>query len=78
MGQLVASLSLLFGASKVLISFYVASIDDVTHRAAAKAEYLGSGTTGAHIDKGVMLVIFAICLGILTDISRSVKENNVI
>jgi hypothetical protein len=42
----------------------------------AAQRYLGSATTGEAIDQGLMLVVFGIAIGILTDISRSVMAKS--
>ena len=40
--------------------------------AAAARRYLGTQTTGEAIDQGLVVLVIAIALGILTEISRSV------
>ena len=67
-GRVVAWLAFIFGALRVVMGFAFAG------NGAAAARYLGSGTTGEAIDQGLLTMVFAIGLGILSEISRSVAK----
>ncbi|WP_145693588.1 hypothetical protein [Gemmobacter caeni] len=56
------------GALRVAMGFALAG------DGAAAARYLGSSSPGEAIDQGLYTMIFAISLGILTEISRAVAR----
>lgn len=68
LGRIVATLTLLLGIMRVALGFVVAWSADP---AAAGARYLGSSTSGEAIDRGLMTILVALALGVLTDISRN-------
>ena len=72
-GRIVAWLACVFGALQVIGGVYLAQFDNFRDLA---MRYLGTPTTGKAIDQGVMLLVFGIGIGILTDISRSVKTRD--
>lgn len=74
LGNIVAWLAMIFGILRVAMGFFVAFIDDPAQRAAAASRYLGSGTSGDAIDRGIELFIFGLVLGILVNIGRSLSE----
>ena len=70
-GQVIAWLAVVFGGLRIALGFGLAGGNP-----AAAQRYLGSATTGDAIDQGLMLVVFGIAIGILTDISRSVAAKS--
>ena len=75
LGNMVTWLALIFGALRVGIGFFVASIDDPAARVAAASRYLGSATSGEAIDQGIKVVLFGLVLGILVKIGRSMSKS---
>jgi hypothetical protein len=76
LGRSVAWLALIFGALRVGVGLFVASMDDPTSRAAAASRYLGSSTSGEAIDQGIKVFLFGVVLGILVKIGRSLSKRN--
>ncbi|MDO9639807.1 MAG: hypothetical protein Q7J44_14810 [Pseudotabrizicola sp.] len=74
LGSIIAWLTLIFGALRVGIGYYVASIDDPASRAAAASRYLLSGSSGQAIDQGVKVFLFGLALGILVKIASSLVK----
>ena len=72
-GTIVAWLALAFGGMRVGLGFYVAS--NLENPSFDASRYL-SGTSGQAIDQGIYVILFAIALGTLTEISRSVRARN--
>lgn len=70
-GRVIAWLAVAFGGLRIALGFGLAG-----GSAEAAQRYLGSATTGEAIDQGLMLVVFGIAIGILTDISRSVMAKS--
>lgn len=70
MGRVLAFLMIVFAVLRVTMGFIVASIG--TPEAAAR--YLGSRSSGGAIDQGLILLALGIVVGVLTDISRSVRK----
>lgn len=70
-GREIAWLAVAFGGLRIALGFGLAG-----GNAEAARLYLGSATTGEAIDQGLMLVVFGIALGILTEISRSVAAKS--
>lgn len=71
LGRIAATLIFLFGVSRIVIGFSVAGSEEL---AANAARYLGSSTTGEAIDGGFLMILIALSLGVLTDISRNVQS----
>ena len=70
-GRILAWILLVMGVARAGMGYYVASVDDSVERAKATADYLVSGTSGQAIDKGLLLVLVAIALGILSEIGTA-------
>jgi hypothetical protein len=66
-GRVVAGLALAVGVAGIALGFGVATGEIVEPK---PGYYLAGKTSGEAIDTGIMRVLFAICLGVLTDISR--------
>jgi hypothetical protein len=66
-GQVIAWLAVVVGGGRIITGFSLAGSGDP----ASIARYLGSDTTGEAIDQGLMLVVFGVALGILTEISKA-------
>lgn len=73
-GRIVAWLAFVFGALRVGLAIHIGMSDN--YHAMAK-RYLGTSNPGEAIDKGSLMLVFGICLGILTEISRSVRPSKV-
>ncbi len=71
LGRIVAFLALIAGFFRVATGVLIAA-GAMGPQQAALARIFGSTTTGAVIDGGIYAIIFAIALGILTEISQSV------
>ncbi|KQO79707.1 hypothetical protein ASF29_21855 [Rhizobium sp. Leaf262] len=69
-----AWLVLISGGLRLVIAFYVASLDDLAQAAMLKAQYLGSRQIGEIIDRTTIVMVCAIALGILAEISRSIHR----
>ena len=74
LGQIVSWIALTFGAVRLVSVVLIAVQDDPQFRAALTARYVGSGI-GHAIDQGVYMIGFAIVLGILVHIARSVNKS---
>lgn len=74
LGNIVAWLAMILGLLRVAMGFSVAFIGDPAERAAAASRYLGSGTSGDAIDRGIEVFLFGLVLGILVNIGRSLSE----
>jgi hypothetical protein len=73
-GTVLAWLGLVLGVARMAMGFFVANAGDAETRAAVAARYLGSISPGEAIDRGALYIVFAIALGILAKIGRSVSE----
>jgi len=73
LGRVVAFLALLSGILHVAGGLMIAA-GVLGPEQAALARYFGKSTTGAVIDRSLYAILFAIALGILTEISRSVRK----
>ncbi|MBN15511.1 MAG: hypothetical protein CMJ15_09885 [Pelagibacterium sp.] len=73
LGIIVARLALFLGAFRVATGLFFAFNRDATDFA---ARYLGSKTSGQAIDQGLLMIAFAIVLGILAEISRQVNQKD--
>lgn len=74
LARIVAGLALVFGLFRVLVGFYVANIEPLEAREAARVRYIGSKSTGQAIDQGVYTILFAVTLGTLASIARKRSE----
>lgn len=72
-GRVVAGILLVIGISAFAIGLSVATGIIVEPE---PGRYLGSKTSGEAIDRGLYYVFIAICLGVLTDISKSVTKGD--
>lgn len=70
LGRVVAALALMVGVFHLALGVGIAS----GFLPEASRAYLGNKTTGETIDQSVYVIVFAIILGILTEISRSLVE----
>ncbi|WP_372425341.1 hypothetical protein [Salinarimonas chemoclinalis] len=73
-GFVIAWLAMVFGAIRITIGLFVASIGDAAERAAAAAYRLGSRSSGEAIDQGIMVFVFGVALGLLAEIAKAVKQ----
>jgi ABC-type amino acid transport system permease subunit len=71
-GTIAAWVALVFGALRIATGLYVAFNRNTPDFEPSR--YLGSGTSGHAIDQGIMVILFAIALGTLTEISRSIRR----
>jgi hypothetical protein len=75
LGRIVAVLALVLGILTLLMGVSIAT-GVVGPYDAALARYFGRArSSGAVIDRGIYAILFAIALGILTEISSSVRAN---
>ena len=74
LGRIVAFLALLIGIWWVAGGPMIAT-GALAPEECALARYFGKKTTGAVIDRGLYAILFAIALGILTEISYAVRAN---
>jgi hypothetical protein len=72
LGRIVAVLAFAFGVLTIFMGYQLATSDLPDEQLRL---YLGNKTTGQAIDRGVLYIIFAIVLGVLTDISKSVAQS---
>lgn len=70
-GGIVAWLAFVVGALRVAMGLFVAFSES---REELAPYFLGSRTSGEAIDRGLMVLVFGIGLGILVEISRSVRS----
>lgn len=75
LAHILAVLALVFGVFRLSIGFYVASIEPIEAREAARARYIGSRSTGQAIDQGMYVILFATALGTLAAIARKRSGN---
>jgi hypothetical protein len=73
LGVLVARFILIIGIIQLAMGISVATGILVEPE---PGRYLGSNTSGQAIDKSLYYLFFAICLGVLTDISKSVTKGD--
>ena len=75
LGRFAAWIMLLLGSSRLIMGFLVAwQFDDVESRAAATRRYIGSGTSGEAIEQGFIVILIAIAVGILVEISSNLNR----
>jgi hypothetical protein len=70
-GRLLAKLLILLAVARIGLAVYAINATDA---GSDMMRYLGPGSTGQIIDEAIYVLIFAICLGVLTDISRAVQR----
>ena len=70
-GRIIAYLALVLGVLRTAMGFVGASTSD--YQAFAQ-RYLGTETTGEAINQGMIMILIAVVVGVLTDISRSVER----
>ncbi|MBX5132541.1 hypothetical protein HJB80_07675 [Rhizobium lentis] len=73
LARIVAWLALILGASQMLIGFAIAAEALGPYEQALARYAPGAANSGAVIDRGLYVLIFAIALGALAEISRSVR-----
>ncbi len=74
LARIIAVIMLFACTFRLVLGFYVASIDDPVERAAVAARYLGRFTSGEAIDRGFYGLILAVALGVLVEISSSLRK----
>ena len=70
-GGVFALLASVFGAIKAFAGFTIATSENYV---ALARRYFGAENSGEVINEGIMLLVFGIFLGILTEISRSLQS----
>ena len=73
LGRIAASLALALGLLRFAWGLAIATGTIVEPE---PGRYLGTRTSGEVIDQGIYVVLFAIILGVITEISRSVAKDN--
>jgi hypothetical protein len=76
MARLVAILALVLGTFQVLLGFGIAT-EFVGPYDAALARYTNKSSAGQVIDRGMYVIIFALALGTLAEISYSVSKRSI-
>jgi hypothetical protein len=71
-GLVGAWLAFIFGALRIAIAVHVISRDDAEAVAFYAARYFGEKTPGQVIDQSFMVITFAIALGTLAEMSRTI------
>lgn len=71
LGSLFAGIALVLGLLRFAMGFAVATGTIVEPE---PGHYLGFATSGHAIDQGIYTMIVAVCLGVITEISRSLKH----
>lgn len=74
LGQVVSWVALILGTLRLASAVFIGMQDDPEFRAGLIARYIGSGDLGRAIDYSVYVIGFAIVLGILVHIARSVDK----
>jgi len=74
-GRIVSGLTLVYGIVEIGMGFIFADIGGITEVETGELHSL-MGAASKHIENGFYIIIVAIALGILTDISRSVSKAN--
>ena len=72
LGRVVAWLVLIFSFLRLALAVYLAT----TYQLDAARRYLGPQNAGEVIDQSMIAILFAVVLGILTEISRSVAKRD--
>jgi len=68
LAQAVAWIGFIFGIMRVIMGFVVANVPELQSR------HLGANTSGEAIDKGVLVILVAIVIGVLAQIGQSVTK----
>lgn len=63
LARFIAVLILAFGLIRTGIGIYVANIEPMDAREAARARYIGNKSSGQAIDRGIYTILFAVALG---------------
>lgn len=67
-----AWLALILGASRLAMGIFVAF--KIYPSEFEPSRYLGSTTSGEAINQGLLVILIAVSLGILVEISRAIRE----
>jgi len=73
LASFIVGLALILGILNIFIGVFIITSD---MSAVDVVRYLGNKTTGQLIDRGAYTIIFAITLGVLTEISKSLSIKN--
>ena len=73
LGRIVAVLAMVIGIWHIASGLMIATGGLAPEEFFLKRYFPGKSTTGAVIDHGMYIILFAIALGILTEISRCVR-----
>lgn len=73
LGSVVAWIALILGGGRIIAGIVAASGNTAAARAAMASRYLGSATSGEAINQGIVVVGFALLLGVLAHIARSLN-----
>ncbi|MEK1890738.1 MAG: hypothetical protein AAAB35_24880 [Phyllobacterium sp.] len=68
LGRIIAWLLVILGGIRASLGFVIA----FGGNQAMAQRYLGSGTTGEAIDKGLLFILLGVAVGMIAEISRSV------
>ncbi|TIN70478.1 MAG: hypothetical protein E5Y30_15835 [Mesorhizobium sp.] len=68
LARVIAWVFVIFGGLRAAVGFTAA----FTENPALVARYLGSGSVGENIDKGVLYFLIGVAAGMVADISRSI------
>lgn len=71
LGMVLAWLALVLGAMRLGPGLVVAWSDTPP---SAAVKLMGSGTSGHAIDQGILMILLAVTLGTLTEVSRAVRQ----
>ena len=69
----IAGLALILGILNILMGVFIITSD---MSAVDAVRYLGTKTTGELIDRSIYTVLFAVTLGVLSEISKSLSIKN--
>ena len=72
-GRIVAVLAVFLGVFRIALGLLIAGMEGPAQEAAI-ANYFGAGTTGENIDQAFYVVFIGIALGILTEISYTLRR----
>jgi len=70
LASFIAALALILGTLNILMGIFIIMSD---MSAVDAVRYLGTKTTGELIDRGIYTVLFAVTLGVLIEISKSLS-----
>ena len=73
-GSFFAWMALIFGAFRSALALFVMMQNDPQARAAFSARYFSNSSSGEALDQSVVVIGFAIALGVLVHIARSVDK----